>query len=215
MTEIKSINRIKNEVVQANTFLIHLQRAESVVLVDPGSNVTEISSKILETGKDLSAILLTHGHFDHVMGAEVISRRFECGIYMSDKDASHQKHNAFYLSAFGRDYQYNDFTSVDFNELPISIKQEFEIIYTPGHSEGSVCILFGDSVFTGDTILSKKVFSRTVRGSSLERQRDSVVMLLSILKPEMWIYPGHGTPNSLGELLKINPELASLVTQEH
>jgi glyoxylase-like metal-dependent hydrolase (beta-lactamase superfamily II) len=213
MNRSHGILRIKNKVVNANTYLIHLADNKTLALIDPGSNVDEICSHVLETGKKLAVVLLTHGHFDHVMGAEHVSKKFGCPIFMSKRDAYHQKHNAFYLRSFHKEYQYSDFTFIDINELPNSIKAELEVIITPGHSDGSVCFLFGDSMFTGDTVLSRNVFSKTVRGSNLQQQKESVANLLSILKPEMWIYPGHGTPDSLMELLKVNQELADLASK--
>ncbi len=175
-------------------------------LVDPSADVKTLLSAITRSGATLDMILLTHGHFDHMLSVDALKR--ETGtpilIHAEDLELPEDGHkNAFYTffhteRRFARpDRALSDGGVLMLGEEPI------RVIHTPGHTRGSVCYLCGeDSPFllTGDTLFSEGFGRCDLYGGDPIALRNSLFRLQKE-DPHLVIYPGHGDKRPLGEAL--------------
>lgn len=197
---------VVNSLFFANTYII--VSGDKAIVIDPGSSIGEYLKIIESRGLRPLAILATHGHIDHIIGAYELHRRYDAPFYIHREDE--------YLLSRGEVEKIRLFLgdiNVDIKEPdeylvegPLSI-QDFSlgIIHTPGHTMGSVCIWVGGSVFTGDTIFRESV-GRTDFGGDLSRLIESVHnKLFSALDGGTVLYPGHGPSTTIGHEIRNNP----------
>jgi hydroxyacylglutathione hydrolase len=149
-----------------------------LLIIDPGGEAGKILDEIKKTKAKLKCIVNTHGHADHILANEKI--RQETGakilIHQAEKD-------------------FIDFTADNFLNDGDEIKvgdSILKVLHTPGHTEGSICLVGDGFVFTGDTFF-KDGYGRTdLPGGSQKDLKKSIKKLSKILKPGMLVYPGHG-----------------------
>ena len=181
--------------IATNTYL--LTEGKDALLIDPASK----PEKLIEILGDLNliGILLTHGHFDHIKAVDGLYEKYHCPVYLHEDD-----------EILARDkYSGADFGLVSYitckTEKLIQGKMNigpfnFEVIFTPGHTEGSVIYVFEDSIFTGDTLFKGSVGRTDLKGGDARKLKDSLRVFKQFNK-NYNIYPGHEeTTNVLDEL---------------
>ena len=173
------------------------------LIVDAGANAEELEKALKAKGLEAKAVILTHGHFDHVWGMESIAKRLNLPVYIHEADADmpDDGEKNGYMMCYGRNIQLGraDKTLKDGDVIPFA-GGEIKVIHTPGHSRGSVCYLAGDSLITGDTLFSNSVGRWDLYGGSVDELRASL-FTLTLLDEELTIYPGHGSTAGLGDAL--------------
>ena len=179
----------------ANCYLVTDMSTGESFLVDPGAYGKRQSDYIKSQGIDkLSYILLTHGHFDHMLGAEKFRQEFSAKvvIHCLDEDKLSSAVGSLY-SHFDRDNSFAptsaDITVKDGDTLPFG-KETIEVIHTPGHTKGGVCYKIRDLLFTGDTLF-KGTIGRTDFPDSDEMEMLESLIRLDKLEMNYKIYPGH------------------------
>ena len=179
----------------ANCYLVTDMSTGESFLVDPGAYGKRQSDYIKSQGIDkLSYILLTHGHFDHMLGAEKFRQEFSAKvvIHCLDEDKLSSAVGSLY-SHFDRDNSFAptsaDITVKDGDTLPFG-KETIEVIHTPGHTKGGVCYKIRDLLFTGDTLF-KGTIGRTDFPDSDEMEMLESLIRLDKLDMNYKIYPGH------------------------
>jgi hydroxyacylglutathione hydrolase len=200
----------KNSLVNANTFIFSLNSdPETLFVVDPGSESKETYSnnRLLFDVKFI--ILLTHGHFDHVIGVNEFNGR-STSVFLHPFEEKHLIRNNFYMKALKLPFEAPDFEWKSTEELK-EINSSISVLECPGHTEGSVMYQVGDWLFTGDSVLSKSLIAPTVRGNDSQRQLESVKSIFLEISRQTMILPGHGKPMRLNEMLKVNLELFDLI----
>ena len=172
-------------------------------VVDPSVSIAAISSALAEEGASLDGILLTHGHFDHMLSLDTLRKTFSVEAWIHEADAAmltDGKKNAFY-NFFGKERVFlpaeNLFEGGDV--IPIG-EEKIRVIHTPGHTQGSVCFLCGKALITGDTLFSEGYGRYDLWGGDREDLQDSL-RRLGDLDPGLRICPGHGAVSSLGTAL--------------
>ena len=195
-----------------NGYLVSDQHGDAV-FIDPAAETSVIMDWLSGNSLDLKAILLTHGHMDHVSGLEEssFSDIVNGEIYLNCGD-SEMVLNPPKELAKGFGFNFNGISSFknmeDGDELSfgnISVK----IIATPGHTEGSVCLLIREgkglpALFSGDTLFARSVGRTDLPGGNLSKLERSLLKLAS-LPPELTVYPGHGPSTEIFEEIKNNP----------
>lgn len=175
-------------------------------VIDPSTPAYKITEFLQQKKAKLKYIILTHGHFDHVMALDKL--RDETGVpaYIHEEDAemlSDGEKNA-YKFFFGQDIAYRpaEETLADGDKLMLG-SGELEIISTPGHSKGSICILNRKDGFmiTGDTLFSDNIGRYDLHGGDMMKLYSSLSRLSEYDK-KLTIYPGHGDSNLLGRALE-------------
>ena len=183
---------------QVNCYIIHDDKSTSCCVIDPGYEADTILDKLSELGLTLEAILLTHGHFDHVGAVRDIAADTGCQVYLCADDLCLPTN----LTA-GKLYYtqtYAEGTRLHLAGLDITVLQ------TPGHTPGSVCLLIGDSLFSGDTLFAGSCGRTDLPGGSWEQMQASLKRL-SQIDANLWVLPGHGESTMLASETKYNPYL--------
>ena len=155
---------------------------EKCVLIDPGYMAEEILAQVQRQGKKVEAILLTHGHFDHVGAVRDIAAETDCKVYICEKETALPEG----LTA-GKLYYTH---SYDEGDTVTAAGLSFKVLHTPGHTPGGVCLVCEDAMFAGDTLFASSI-GRTDFPDSDEYEMLSSLKKLYALDADYKIYPGH------------------------
>ena len=194
--------------VSTNCYLLKNKETGEMLIIDPGDNAGKIEQKILEMQGKPMAILLTHGHFDHILAAEEIRKKYNVPIYADQKEEKTLQDARINLTA----YQGNDYTlkaDVYLTDLQVEELAGFSVqmIETPGHTAGSCCYYLKDEdvLFSGDTVFCGSVGRTDFPGSSSAAIVNSLHRLLDALPDETEVYPGHDVSTTIGYEKRYNP----------
>ena len=181
---------------QTNCYIIHEETSKSCCVIDPGYEAGEILNKLDSLGLQLEAILLTHGHFDHVGAVKDLAAETQCDVYLHPKELTLPP----MLTAGALSYTktYTEGTRLRLAGLDISV------LHTPGHTPGSVCLMVDTAIFSGDTLFRDSCGRTDLPGGDWEAIARSLNRLAA-LEGNFWIYPGHGTSTTLRDEKKYNP----------
>lgn len=177
-----------------------LSNDKNAIVIDPSAQCANIIKYLNENGLTLKYIILTHAHFDHIFSLDSLREALNVPAYIHKEDADSLldgKKNAFY-TFFQKDKSYRkaDMLLSDGDILKLD-DEELKIISTKGHTNGSICILTGNALFTGDTIFADSYGRCDLYSGDIKKMRDSIDML-SKMPRTLKIYPGHGPTSSLG-----------------
>jgi len=191
--------------LRTNCYLVISE--DEAVVIDPGDEASYLSEKILSCKVKVKAILATHGHFDHVLGASELKLNFKAPFMMNKKDLfllKKSRESALYWT--GVDYQLNPAEPDGFLKQKDKIefgKEYLEVIETPGHTPGGISFYSkkNNLLFSGD-IIFKNGFGRTdFSYGNKDRLCGSIKRLLRLPKDTL-VYPGHGDKTSLKHIKK-------------
>ena len=170
------------------------------IMVDPGSQADEIAAHVDRNGLHVDGILNTHGHFDHIGAVAPLVDRYHAPFYLHGADGMLLKRANLYRMMFeARDPVRVPASFEDIAALPATFTVgPFVIswIATPGHTDGSVCFLIDDLLFSGDTLMRNAVGRTDLPGGDRARLAESLRKLMS-LPGQTVVYPGHGEVTSL------------------
>lgn len=178
-----------------NTYLI-TERKETII-IDPGVKFEELNAYIKENEFIVKAILLTHGHVDHIFTLNECVEEFDCPVYIHENERDFLFDPNLNLSSTtykrivlkNKDkvitYKDKDIINMPYNNI--------KVIYTPGHTRGSSCFHYKHFLFSGDTIFSDGVGRTDLPTGSQNKLTVSIRKILDSLRDNTVIYPGHGT----------------------
>ena len=181
---------------QTNCYLVWEADSDTCVVIDPGYNPEEVLYRAKALGKKIQAILLTHGHFDHVGAVRTLAADTDCRVYLCAEDLSMPEQ----MTAGPLYYTH---TCKDGDTLELA-GTKFHIIHTPGHTPGSVCILCQDHLFSGDTLFAGSCGRTDLPGGSWTTILQSLKRLAGLTK-NYTVHPGHGESTTLEAEKKYNP----------
>ncbi len=176
-------------------------------IVDPGEN-DPLLKRLMKDVKEgeLCYILLTHGHFDHIMGVAEVQEHYGGKIVVHEKDADcFVDEEKSLISNFGSGAKLPkkaDILVKDGDTLPFA-DGRIEVMHTPGHTEGSVCYLIEDKIFSGDTLFFNSV-GRTDFKTGSPREIAKSLKRLAELEGDRKVYPGHNMLTTLDHERKYN-----------
>ena len=182
------------------------------LVIDPGDEGEKICSFIQNQNLTVKGILLTHGHFDHIMATAFLKEKFNCPVVISECDEemilSDEKNMGAYMGVhvtpFKVDLRVNDKDVIDIGDFRINV------IATPGHTKGSVVYRIDDVLFTGDTLFKNCVGRTDLYGGNAVKLMQSLKKLCE-LEGEYEFHAGHGASGTLCEEKQNNPWLKSVV----
>lgn len=207
MSEIK-IGRMTLGVCATNCYFLYKEGSQQVVFVDPGDRGADIYEALKRKGLSVAAILLTHGHFDHIWGAQKLRELSGAKIYALDAEKVVCQDAYVNVSAqAGRKATIDpDEWLTDGQELSLA-GISIRVIATPGHTIGSCCYYVEEAGFliAGDTLFSGSVGRTDFPTGSMSRLIRSIKEKLFLLPDETKVYPGHGEETTIGAEKLYNP----------
>lgn len=187
--------------MQTNCYLVIDEETSDCLIIDPGEDADFLTSEILNLHLKPQAILLTHGHYDHVLACLELKLNFNIPIYLNPKDNFLYQKAASSANHFSHPNALKQPATLP---LPKSITlgtNTLTVIPTPGHTPGSVCFYSAPHLFVGDTIFENGVGRTDFAYSSSSNLKKSINHILS-LPEETLIYSGHeNTPIYLSSIL--------------
>jgi len=201
--------KIEVGVYGVNAYILGDEDSKSAVVVDPGGNPGEIK-KILQKEKlSLKAIILTHGHGDHIGGIPDLLKAYKVPVYIHEKDARILRDkNLNYSSRMPMEEVeiHNAVTMKDGDRLEFD-GLVVDIIHTPGHSPGGITLKLEDRLITGDTLFKGSIGRSDLEGGNHDQLIASIKSKLLKLDKNYDIYPGHGPKTTLEREKSENPFL--------
>lgn len=181
-----------------NCYILRQEASSKCLIIDPGYEAGRILAFLQEKHLEPEAILLTHGHFDHVGAVGDIAAETDCDVYISAADLGLPpmitNGKLFYTHTYP--------ASGTLNLAGLTLR----ILPTPGHTPGSVCLLTGDTILSGDTLFRGSCGRTDLPGGSWE-QIASSLKTLAALPGDYRVLPGHGEETTLDWERKHNPYL--------
>ena len=213
MKECK-VERVLNGKLAEYCYLVHDEGSKDCICIDPGYDKERIFRFIDSRELIVKEILLTHGHFDHMLSCYDLQKRFGSNIYISKDDeeilynAEHNYSNLINKTSFDR-FDIKDFVK-DNDEIEL-MGYKIKCISTPGHTKGGMSYYFENEkmVFSGDTLFFETFGRIDLYGGSCKEIKNSILNKLFILPNEVIVYPGHGELTSIGKE-KLHNEIRSM-----
>lgn len=189
---------------QANAYLLYAENRSDALIIDPGDDINALTKAIDQSGRRLTDILLTHGHFDHMLSAAALREKYDALVHVHPSDAYMLADAG--ASLYDKNACSQPFAPVTADELypeddRFSLTAAgiaFEGIHTPGHTLGGVTLICEDaqSVFTGDTIFAHGYGRFDFPGGDMHQLMKSLKTILGLPRT-LTLRPGHGECDSL------------------
>ena len=190
------VTRLPLGVYQTNCYIIYEESSKTCCVLDPGGEAKKVLEFMEIRNLTLDAILLTHGHFDHVGAVKDLHDATGCKVYLCTEDctmpAKWTAGKLFYTDAYGE--------GDELNLAGLTIK----VMHTPGHTPGSVCLMVENSIFCGDTLFAGSCGRTDLPGGDQNVLFKSLLRLAS-LEEDYTCYPGHSGSTTLAREKQYNP----------
>lgn len=207
MSDVK-IGRMMIGSYQTNCYFLFREETKKAIVIDPADNGKLIFEKLTQNGFSVEAILLTHGHFDHIWGSNELRELSGAKIYALDKEQTLCEDVKNNLSAMvGRAYTVVPDEYVKDGAELIFDHISLKVIETPGHTIGSCCYYVEKAgiLISGDTLFQESTGRTDFPTGSMSSIVRSIREKLFVLPDETKVYPGHGDSTTIGYEKKYNP----------
>ncbi len=194
--------------IMTNCYLALNSETKELLIVDPADEADRIIQKIGELQAKPAAILLSHGHFDHIGASDALRKQYDIPVCALDEERQVLERQTYNLSAaYGRGYTvkadrfFHDGETVELAGFSV------RVLHTPGHTAGGVCyyIEAERTLFSGDTLFCESVGRTDFPTGSMGALHDSLHRKLFLLPDETLVLPGHGGPSTIGYEKQYNP----------
>lgn len=200
------IQTVTGGMLPTHCYLLTDEETGVSAVIDPGFLDSELFDSVKMLGK-VDKILLTHGHFDHIMGVKAVQELTGAKIYMHELEKDFATNDRLNLSFaapergcahFTPDVLYHDGDTIPVGDLTV------RVLHTPGHTVGSCCLLVQDVIFSGDTIFKGSVGRTDFPTSDPQKMMQSVRKIAN-LSGDYTIFPAHGSSTTLQVEKRTNP----------
>ena len=203
--------------IHCNCYILSESISNKAYLIDPGAESKELMTYLSRRNFDLQAVLITHGHIDHIGGIEMLCQEFPTPVYFHPGDKPLFDDVAAQARLFGLQppallakQPKTGTGSLQHNQSFAFEGGEVKVIHTPGHTPGSVCFYAtgtDEVVFTGDTLFTGSIGRTDLWGGSFEQIIPSIKERLMTLDDNVKVLPGHGDDSTIGTERRHNPFL--------
>ncbi|WP_458863768.1 MBL fold metallo-hydrolase [Acidaminobacterium chupaoyuni] len=198
-----------------NCYLLCDEETKECAVIDPGAKAKKILDAIAEKGMKCTHILLTHGHYDHIMALKEVKEATGAPVYIHENDAymlTEQYVNGMRaLAARGYHQQLADHLLKEGDCIRVG-NLEVRVMNTPGHTRGSCVYLCGDAMFSGDTLFHGDCGRWDLEGGSMEQMHESL-RRLAALEGDYRVFPGHEEATRLSVERQINRNMTLAMQQ--
>ena len=185
---------------QSNCYIVYNE--ETSFVIDPGDDFKLIDYILKREKLSPSAILLTHGHFDHIGAVKLLKEKYDCEVYMNTND--NHLLSFMRVSDFNIDFDLKKSKNISIGNIDV------ECINTPGHSKGSMCYKIGSLLFTGDTLFKGSIGRCDLPGGSETAMLNTLSEIISAMDNNLTVLPGHGEKTTIGTEKAMNYYLKNL-----
>ncbi len=195
--------------IMANCYILGCEDTKQAIVIDPGDEADQILMALAQSKLTVTYILNTHGHFDHVGGNRRIKEVTGAILAIHKEDEPMLSHLSASAASFG--------LSADNSPMADQYLKEgdticagsisLEVIHTPGHTRGGVCLYTPGYLFSGDTLFAGSIGRTDLPGGDYDTLINSIRTKLLPLPKETMVYPGHGPESSIETESRINPFL--------
>ena len=183
---------------QTNTYIVSKAGSDKCIVIDPGYEAATILNRAALLGLNIEAILLTHAHFDHLGAVRAIVADTDCDVYVDEQELQLPP-----TMTDGPVYYSHLYPA---EGVITAAGMDIKVLRTPGHTPGSVCLLVGDAMFSGDTLFAGSMGRCDFPGSNIFDMRKSLKKLYN-LAGDYRVFPGHAAASTLEYERKTNPYL--------
>ncbi|MCE5196404.1 MAG: MBL fold metallo-hydrolase [Negativicutes bacterium] len=203
-----NIKRFRVGSLASNAYLVSNQQRQAF-LVDAGGGAQEILAEISANRLSLLYLINTHGHYDHIADDAVIVAATGARLLIHQQDLPALQDAKLNLAGLLA----SQFTPVPNGEalmggerIPFG-ETEIQVLHTPGHTPGGICLLLGEDVFSGDTLFAGSIGRSDLSGGDRAALMASLQYLLRLLPDQVVVHPGHNRETTIGEEKATNPWL--------
>lgn len=196
--------------LQCNCVLLGCEKTREAVLIDPGDEPRKIVQLVRDLGLNVKYLLHTHAHFDHIGGTKGVKKEMESTVCLHKEDELIYNNLPMQGQMFGMQFESAPAIEkfLEDEEILSFGEHRLQVLHTPGHSPGSVCLklLDGDeSVFSGDTLFRESIGRADLWGGDYQKLLTSIRNRLFVLNGEIQVFPGHGPSTKIDHEKKNNP----------
>jgi glyoxylase-like metal-dependent hydrolase (beta-lactamase superfamily II) len=206
-----AVDRYELGPIGTNCYVVRASRgAAEAVVVDPSGDAAQLRLELARMGASAAAILITHGHWDHLLGVADLAEGTGAPVYMAEDERALLENlpDLVPQGVVARDHTADTFLHGGESLELAGI--EFEVLSVPGHSPAHLAYHADGCLFSGDVVFARSVGRTDLPGGDWDTLVESIRMLGERFPPETVVYSGHGPPTTLGAELDRNPFLAEL-----
>jgi len=205
------VDRYELGPIGTNCYVVRSARsAEEAVVVDPSGDSAELRLELARLGARCSAILITHGHWDHLLGVAELAEGTGAPVHMADDERAMLENLPDLVPAGVTARSYTPDVLLAGDETLELAGITFETLRVPGHSPGHLAYYADEALFSGDVLFAGSVGRVDLPGADWDTLVETLRALTQRFPPETVVYSGHGPPTTLGTELARNPFLAPL-----
>ena len=205
------VDRYELGPIGTNCYVVRAsQDAPEAVVVDPGGDADQLGLELARVDASCAAILITHGHWDHLGGVADLAEGTGAPVFMADAERALLENLPDLVPAGVVARGYTADTLLQGDETLELAGMTFETLQVPGHSPGHLAYHADGCLFSGDVLFAGSVGRTDLPGADWETLLESLRSLTERYPPETIVYSGHGPPTTLGAELDRNPFLAQL-----
>jgi len=202
--------------MEANCYLLADEKTKRAIIIDPGEEAKRILHEIEQNKLKVIYIVNTHAHIDHIGANDEIRKKTGASLLIHSADASYLKNAEMNLSiAMGRIKEFLPPTQLLEEGEKIKVDEiSLEVLHTPGHTPGSICLYIKDRLFTGDTLFAGSIGRTDLPGGNFKDLQNSIKEKLLIFPNKVIVHPGHGPDTNIGKEKQHNPFIKVTVEEK-
>ncbi|WFD12062.1 MBL fold metallo-hydrolase [Tepidibacter hydrothermalis] len=201
--------------ISTNAYIIHDRHTLDAAVIDPGDNSKLLINYINKNNLNLTHIILTHHHYDHIGAVKDLKKEYNSDVLIHKKDLKGLKNPSINLSkqSNGKSISIDADKMVSNGSLIQIGNISLEVIHTPGHTKGGICLkaINQDIIFTGDTLFNDGIGRLDLPGGSEEDMINSIKNIISKWDNNIHVYPGHGNGDTMKNIRLQNEEYKYII----
>ena len=206
-----AVDRYSLGPIGTNCYVVRAERsAADAAVVDPGDDAVQLRLELARSGATCRAILITHGHYDHLGAVADLAEATGARVYMAEEESVLLEDVNSFVPPGVRLRAYTPDVLLRGDETLDLAGVEFQTVRIPGHSPAHLAYFTDGCLFSGDLLFAGSVGRTDLPGADWDTLVESIRMLAERYPPQTIIYPGHGPETTLGAELARNPFLAEL-----